>query len=130
MLETMYAARGRGLAAPQVGRQERVFVMDVTWKEGSRAPQVLVNPKILALAGARVAGPEACLSIPGPVTLVERAETVHLSWTDLDGGRNEAVLSGFAAICAQHECDHLDGILTLDRLSPDARARAEAEVLA
>ena len=130
MLETMYAAPGRGLAAPQVGRLVRMFVMDVTWKEGTRSPQVFVNPEIVGLLGDRVTGPEGCLSIPGPVTEVERAEVAHLRWTDLDGQQNEAVLSGFAAVCAQHEYDHLDGILTLDRLSPNARARAEAEVLA
>lgn len=130
MLETMYAAPGRGLAAPQVGRLVRMFVMDVTWKEGERAPQVFVNPEIVALIGARVTGPEGCLSIPGPLTEVERAEVVHLRWTDLDGQGLEAVLTGFAAICVQHEYDHLDGILTLDRLSPEARAKAEDEVLA
>jgi peptide deformylase len=130
MLETMYAAPGRGLAAPQVGRLVRVFVMDVTWKEGTRAPQVFVNPEILWLSGKRRVGPEGCLSIPGPTTMVERAEAVRMRWTDLEGEVRVEVLTGFAAICAQHEFDHLDGILTLDRLSPEARARAEAEVLA
>jgi peptide deformylase len=130
MLETMYAAPGRGLAAPQVGHLLRLFVMDVTWKEGVRSPQVFVNPELLELSTARVTGPEGCLSIPGPVTEVERAEVVRMRWMDLDGQSHEAVLTGFAAICAQHEYDHLDGILTLDRLPPEARARAEAEVLA
>lgn len=130
MLETMYAAPGRGLAAPQVGRLVRMFVMDVTWKEGVLTPQVFVNPEVVELSAARVTGPEGCLSIPGPVTEVERAEAVRMRWTDLDGQLHEAELTGFAAICAQHEYDHLDGILTLDRLAPDARAKAEAEVLA
>jgi len=130
MLETMYAAPGRGLAAPQVGRLVRMFVMDVTWKEGTCIPQVFVNPEVLSFQGGRVTGPEGCLSIPGPVTDVQRSEVVHLRWSDLAGDRNEAVLTGFAAICVQHEYDHLDGILTLDRLSPEARALAEAEVLA
>lgn len=130
MLETMYAAPGRGLAAPQVGRLLRLFVMDATWKEGVPAPQVFVNPEIVDLLGEQVVGPEGCLSIPGPVTEVARAQSVHMRWTDLSGDVNEAVLTGFAAICVQHEYDHLDGILTLDRLSPEARQRAEAEVLA
>ena len=130
MLETMYAAPGRGLAAPQVGRLVRMFVMDVTWKDGTPSPQVFVNPEIVALSGAQVTGPEGCLSIPGPVTQVARAETVQLRWTDLEGDVHEATLTGFAAICAQHEYDHLDGILTLDRLGPEARALAEAAVLA
>jgi peptide deformylase len=130
MLETMYAAPGRGLAAPQVGRLVRMFVMDVDWKTGTPAPMVCVNPQILALSGNRVMGPEGCLSIPGTVTEVARAEAVHLRWTDLDGALNEAMLTGFAAVCVQHEYDHLDGLLTLDRLSPEARAKAEAEALA
>lgn len=130
MLDTMYAAPGRGLAAPQVGQLVRMFVMDTTWKEGTRAPLVFVNPEVVELLGARVTGPEGCLSIPGPTTQVERAESVRMRWTDLDGGAQDQVLTGFAAICAQHEYDHLDGILTLDRLSPEARAQAEAEVLA
>jgi peptide deformylase len=130
MLETMYAAPGRGLAAPQVGRMVRMFVMDVTWKDGTLSPQVFVNPEILALSGAQVTGPEGCLSIPGPVTEVSRAEVVQLRWTDLAGQQHESSLTGFAAICAQHEYDHLDGILTLDRLAPEARALAEAAVLA
>jgi peptide deformylase len=130
MLETMYAAPGRGLAAPQVGRLVRMFVMDATWKEGNPAPQVFVNPKIVELMGDRVVGPEGCLSIPGPVTEVARAPSVRVRWTDLGGVAHDEVLTGFAAICVQHEYDHLDGILTLDRLSPEARQRAEAEVLA
>ena len=130
MLETMYAAPGRGLAAPQVGRLVRLFVMDTTWKEGRRAPVVCVNPEILWLSDTRAVGPEGCLSIPGQTTMVERAEAVRMRWTDLDGAVREAELTGFAAICAQHEYDHLDGVLTLDRLSPEARARATAEVLA
>jgi peptide deformylase len=130
MLETMYAAPGRGLAAPQVGRLVRMFVMDVTWKEGVKTPVVAVNPEVLWRSDARVVGPEGCLSIPGPTTLVERAEAVRLRWSDLDGAVHEEVLTGFAAICAQHEYDHLDGVLTLDHLSPEARAVAEAEVVA
>ncbi len=130
MLETMYAAPGRGLAAPQVGRLLRLFVMDATWKEGTPAPRVFVNPEVLWLSDRRVVGPEGCLSIPGPTTRVERAEAVRLRWTGLEGETQEEVLTGFAAICAQHEFDHLEGVLTLDRLSPEARALAEAEVLA
>lgn len=130
MLETMYAAPGRGLAAPQVGRLLRMFVMDPGWKEGRPEPLVVVNPQIVWASDARVSGPEGCLSIPGPVTLVTRAAEVRLRWTDAQGAPQEALFQGFAAICAQHEYDHLDGVLTLDRLSPEDRARAEAEVLA
>ncbi|MEZ5798969.1 MAG: peptide deformylase [Paracoccaceae bacterium] len=130
MLETMYDAPGRGLAAPQVGVLQRLFVMDTGWKEGNRSPLVMVNPEMVEVSGTRVVGAEGCLSIPGPVTMVERADWVRMRWTDLDGAVQEAVLTGFAAICAQHEYDHLDGVLTLDRIGPEARAQAEAEVLA
>lgn len=130
MLETMYAAPGRGLAAPQVGVLLRLFVMDTTWKEGARSPRVCLNPEILWRSDARVSGPEGCLSIPGILTRVERAETIRLRWTGLDGVTREEDLTGFDAICAQHEYDHLDGIVTLDRLPPEIRAQAEAEYIA
>ncbi len=127
MLQTMYDAPGRGLAAPQVGVLMRMFVMDVTWKEGNPAPVVMVNPQILWASDTRATGAEGCLSIPGPTTMIDRAEEVLMRWTDLDGGTHEAMLTGLAAICAQHEYDHLDGVLTLDRLSPADRALALAE---
>lgn len=125
MLDTMYAAPGRGLAAPQVGVLLRLFVMDVTWKEGKRAPQVMVNPQITWRAPQQVRGEEGCLSLPGVTTRVERAKEIRLRWSDLDGALHEETLTGFAAICAQHEYDHLDGILTLDRIPPAERAAAE-----
>ena len=128
MLETMYAAPGRGLAAPQVGVSLRLFVMDPTWKEGVRAPVVAINPDVLAMSDDRAVGPEGCLSIPGVTAHVGRARDIRISWTDLDGARHVETWTGFAAICAQHEYDHLDGILTLDRMSPEARARALTEV--
>ena len=125
MLETMYAAPGRGLAAPQVGVLRRLFVMDVTWKEGRNDPLVCLDPQILWRSEAQAAGPEGCLSIPGVTTEVMRAKEIRLGYTDLTGQRHEAHLTGFAAICAQHEYDHLDGIMTFDRLTPQARQVAE-----
>ena len=130
LLQTMYASAGRGLAAPQVGLMLRMFVMDAGWKEGRPEPVVMVNPEILALSEARVMGPEGCLSIPGPVTQVARARQVRMRWQDLDGAWHEGDFTGFAAVCAQHEFDHLEGILTLDHLTDDARAAAEALVQA
>lgn len=125
MLDTMYAALGRGLAAPQVGVLLRLFVMDATWKDGKRAPQVMVNPQITWRAPQHVWGEEGCLSLPGVTARVERAKEIRLRWSDLNGALHEETLTGFAAICAQHEYDHLDGILTLDRISPAERAAAE-----
>ncbi len=126
MLRTMYAAPGRGLAAPQVGVMRRLFVMDVAWKEGAPAPGVYLDPEILSASDETVTMAEACLSIPGIATEIVRPAAIRLAWTDLDGARQEADLDGAAARCAQHEIDHLDGIVTLDRLSPEDRARAEA----
>jgi len=130
MLDTMYAAPGRGLAAPQVGVTKRLFVMDVTWKEGVKSPMICLDPVLRDLSEARVTGPEGCLSIPGLPVEVERAAEVTLDWTGLDGQRRSERLTGFASICAQHEMDHLDGIVTLDHLSPEARAAAERDYLA
>ena len=126
MLDTMYDAAGRGLAAPQVGVLQRLFVMDTGWKTGQRCPVVMINPDLLWMSDTRASGPEGCLSIPGIAPEVKRAERVRVRWTDLEGQVAEAELDGFAAICVQHEFDHLDGIVTLMRLSPQARAAAEA----
>ena len=122
MLETMYAAPGRGLAAPQVGRLVRMFVMDPGWKDGTPAPLVLLNPRLLWSARDVATGPEGCLSIPGVTALVARPQSIRLAWSDLDGAAHETNLSGFAAVCAQHELDHLDGRVTLDRVDPTQRA--------
>ncbi len=130
MLDTMYDAPGRGLAAPQIGVMNRVFVTDVSWKEGTPDPQVFLNPEILELSDTQVEAEEGCLSIPGVTTSVTRPDRVHLVWTSLEGARVSQVFTGFAAACVQHELDHLNGIVTLDRLSPEARAEAEAEYAA
>lgn len=129
MLETMYAAPGRGLAAPQVGVLSRVFVMDTTGDETDRTPRVFINPKITNCSETRAIGPEGCLSIPGVTADIERAEAITLSWTALDGGHFFDHLTGFEAVCAQHEFDHLEGLVTFDHLAPDARKSLEAEFL-
>jgi len=118
MLETMYAAPGRGLAAPQVGVALRLFVMDVGWTEGAPDPRVLVNPEVAFASQEVVTREEACLSIPGRASTVTRPERVRLRWRDLDGTPREGGFEGFAATCAQHEIDHLDGILCVDREEP------------
>ena len=127
LFDTMYEAKGRGLAAPQVGAMQRLFVMDAGWKEGKPSPIVMINPDILWMSDDRAEGPEGCLSIPGISTQIARATEIRIRWTDLQGQRAEADLSGFPAICAQHEFDHLDGIVTFNRLPPQARALAEAQ---
>ena len=121
MLETMYAAEGRGLAAPQVGVPLRLFVMDCDWKEADPAPRVFVNPEITWSSPEIAVLSEGCLSLPGIAARVERPAQVHIRWTSLDGEAADEDLSGFAAICAQHEMDHLDGIVTLDRVDRQTR---------
>ena len=130
MLDTMYAAEGRGLAAPQIGALLRIFVMDDTWKSGVPTPDIFLNPVIIWRSDSTAPGPEGCLSIPNMVAEVTRATEIILRWTAPDGAIAAQKLTGFRAICAQHEIDHLDGILTLDRLSPEARAKAEADATA
>ncbi|MBT8458815.1 MAG: peptide deformylase [Boseongicola sp.] len=129
LLDTMYDALGRGLAAPQIGVLARVFVMDTGWKEGDRDPRIVINPKITQPSEARQTGPEGCLSIPGVTAEVERAEAITMSWTAPDGSLFVERLTGFDAICAQHENDHLDGIVTFDRLPADTRKSLEGGYL-
>lgn len=116
MFDTMYDAPGRGLAAPQVGRTERIFVFDAGWKDGTPTPIACVNPEIIALSGDRRTGEEACLSIPGVPMDIERATEVTLRWTDLEGAQ-ERTFSGAEAVIVQHEYDHLDGIVIYDRVA-------------
>ena len=127
MLDTMYAAGGRGLAAPQVGVLARVFVMDATWKAAAHKPEIFLNPEIIWRSETTATGPEGCLSIHNALPQISRATEIILRWITADGAIAAAKFTGFRAICAQHEIDHLDGVLTLDRLSPEDRALAEAE---
>lgn len=114
MLAVMYAAPGRGLAAPQVGIAERIFVMDTTWKDGDPSPMVFINPEILEVSEAQAVNEEGCLSIPDRTSRVSRPAEVKLRWQDLDGEVQTGVFDGFAATCVQHERDHLDGVLCID----------------
>lgn len=130
MLETMYAAKGRGLAAPQVGAMLRVFVMDAGWKEGKSDPLVCINPMLQEVSEERATREEGCLSILGVTAEISRPAQVQMMWTGLNGGRYVQSFSGFAAACVQHELDHLDGVVTFDRLDAETRARLEAEYAA
>ncbi len=129
MLDTMYAAEGRGLAGPQVGAMQRIFVMDAGWKAGHPAPQVFLDPVIVAASEGVESGVEGCLSIPGVSAEVERPVEITLAWTDLEGVERRERLTGFDARCAQHEIDHLDGIVTFDRVSAIERAALLAAYL-
>ena len=127
MFETMYTAPGRGLAAPQVGVMRRLFVMDTTWKDGDMNPLVCINPSIVPLSAAQNTNEEACLSIVGVSADVSRPNKIELSYTGLNGTRETQVLEGFAAVCAQHEMDHLNGIVIFDQLDAPERAALEAK---
>lgn len=124
MLETMYHAQGRGLAAPQIGEMRRIFVMDVGWKDGAPETYVCINPVILETSPDVADYTEACLSMPGVTAKVARPCVITLQWTDLGGALQIEQLSGMAAICAQHELDHLNGRLCIDLLDEDARMAA------
>lgn len=130
MLETMYAAPGRGLAGPQVGAMQRIFVMDAGWKEGKPDPLVCLNPMLQEVSEERATNSEGCLSIPGISADVSRPAQVQMVWTGLNGGRYVQSFTGFAAACVQHELDHLDGVVTLDHLDAQTRAALEAEYAA
>jgi peptide deformylase len=122
MLETMYAAPGIGLAAPQVGVLARMFVMDCVKDEGAPArPLVLINPKITWASSETSVYEEGCLSIPDQYADVKRPARVRVAWTDLSGRAQEEEFAGLWATCAQHELDHLDGKLFIDHLGPIKR---------
>lgn len=126
MLETMYNAPGRGLAAPQVGVLKRLFVMDATWKTGAPEPRIFVNPVVTEFSDRHVTANEGCLSIPGVDVPVERSDWVVMTWTTVDGATMKERFDGFSATCVQHECDHLDGRVTFDRVPAADRAALEA----
>jgi peptide deformylase len=114
MLETMYAAKGVGLAASQVDVHRRLLVLDVS--DARDTPMVLINPEIVAAEG-RAPGEEGCLSLPGIYDKLERAERVKVRAQDRNGERFEFEAEGMLAVCIQHEIDHLEGKLFVDYLS-------------
>ena len=115
MFEVMYAARGLGLAAPQVGVSERVFVVDVE-EEGVRVKRAFVNPVMVERSGS-MTGEEGCLSIPGLYADVKRHERVVFEALDETGAAFRVEATGMLARALQHELDHLDGVLFVDRLN-------------
>lgn len=145
MLETMRHAPGIGLAATQVGRMERVFVADLTSREDESEeeippqPMVFINPEIIGEGDEDVEYDEGCLSIPDITESVVRPDEIRIRYLDRDFNEHEETFTGVTARVIQHEYDHLEGILFIDRLSPlrrrllkrrlkeMARGRVEAE---
>ena len=117
MLETMYGAIGIGLAAPQVGRSERVIVVDVAREGEKPQPLKLANPEIIWQSPELTTGNEGCLSLPEHYAEVTRPEKVQLRYLDYQNEIREMEASGLLATCLQHEIDHLDGVLFVDHLS-------------
>lgn len=122
MFETMYESKGVGLAAPQVGVNLRLAVIDI-----GEDPLVLINPQILKHSGKETCD-EGCLSFPGLTEKVERARKVVAEATDLDGSVYEIEAEGLLARAIQHELDHLDGVLFIDRISKARKLQIKHEL--
>jgi len=126
LFDTMYDAKGRGLAGPQIGVLSCVFVVDATWKEGHFDPRVFINPQVVATDGGDVQMDEECLSIPDLPMAVTRPSQVHLRWSDRYGAAMEGRFDGVLGRCIQHEFDHLAGTVIFDHQSAVVRADLEA----
>lgn len=126
MLETMYDAKGIGLAATQVDVHERVIVIDVS--EERDQPLVLINPELTWTSEASHVNEEGCLSVPGIYDGVLRHDAVHVSALDDKGQRRTIEAEGMLAICIQHEMDHLVGKVFVEYLSPLKRNRIKTKM--
>lgn len=119
LLETMRHAPGVGITACHVGVFERIVVMEL--KPGE--PRIYVNPVIEAFSDETMTATEGSVSMPGVTDEIERPRGIRLHWQDLEGKRHEGVMTGFEAVCMQHEIDQLDGVFWLQRLSRLKRER-------
>ncbi|MEO9130003.1 MAG: peptide deformylase [Sphingomonas sp.] len=124
MFDTMYDARGIGLAATQVAIEQRIVVIDLQEPESDaedakpvRTPLVFVNPELVSVSEETGFYNEGCLSIPDQYAEVERPERCRLKWLDGEGVAHEADFDGLLATCIQHEIDHLNGVLFIDHIS-------------
>jgi len=141
MLETMYGFKGIGLAAPQVGRLDRIVVIDTRPRDESRyeemeltdlemkvpQPLVLINPELIKEEG-NVSFDEGCLSVPTFYDAVNRSERISVKYLDRDGAEQVLDVDGLLSVCIQHEIDHLDGKLFIDRLSPIKSNRIKSKI--
>lgn len=127
MLETMYDAKGIGLAASQVDVHERVVVIDVS--EEHDQPLVLINPEITWASPEKILNEEGCLSVPGIYDGVERATSVQVKALDKNGQHHSFEADGLLAVCVQHEMDHLLGKVFVEYLSPLKRNRIKTKML-
>jgi peptide deformylase len=117
MLETMYAAPGIGLAAPQIGAAKRIVVLDVAREGEARQPLRIANPELLWVSDEMMTANEGCLSLPEHYADVERPKAIRLRYLDYENEIRELDAEGLLATCIQHEMDHLEGVLFVDHLS-------------
>lgn len=122
MFETMYFSEGVGLAAPQIGRNERIVVIDAdpvgeTFPECAGRKFALINPVIEVLDGENVSRSEGCLSLPGIAEDVKRVEHIRLTWLDENFEEHTEEMTGYLSRIVQHECDHLEGAVFIDHIS-------------
>jgi peptide deformylase len=127
MLRSMYAAKGIGLAAPQVGVHKQLLVIDLDPENAATPPMVLINPEIRAFGPGLETYEEGCLSIPGVYLDVVRPTTVDVSYRDELGRPQRRRADGLLARCIQHEMDHLNGVLFVDRVTDELSLNAELQ---
>lgn len=128
MFDTMYDAKGIGLAATQVDRHIQVIVMDLAGKDEPAAPKVFINPVVTPLTDELAPYQEGCLSIPEVYDTIERPSRVKIDALDQDGQPFSIEADGLLAVCIQHEMDHLNGVLFVDYLSTLKQSRARDKV--
>jgi len=119
MLRSMYTAKGIGLAAPQVGVHRQLLVIDLDLEEAATPPLVLINPEITAAGASFNTYEEGCLSIPGVYLDVVRPSVVEVAFRDETGRPRRLKADGLLARCIQHEMDHLNGVLFVDRVTDE-----------
>ena len=117
MYEIMYSANGVGLAAPQIGLNIRIFVLDAGARDEEKKPITMINPKIISLHEKKVPYEEGCLSVPNQFAEIDRPKQCNVKYLDYNGQPQELKADGLLSICIQHEIDHLEGILFIDYLS-------------
>jgi peptide deformylase len=123
LADTIYATTGVGLAAPQIGSNKSVLIIDPFREDGKRKFKALINPKLISKEGEQLSKDEGCKSLPGLRVDVPRAAKVVIEGQDIKGNPIRIEASGFEAIVLQHELDHLDGVLTIDHISQEDRER-------
>ncbi len=123
MFARMYASGGVGLAAPQVGLRQRILVLNAEGERGKGEELAMINPEIIGREGAPSDYEEGCLSFPGIYAQVTRPERCTVKYPDLAGASHEQTFEGFTSRIIQHEFDHLEGVLLVDRMSPADKLR-------